>query len=126
MTALSRPTSICSSSPATSSSARSSKIDERGREHWGVEVGDRVVAEQIVPCWTCRYCSSRGQYWMCAPHSIFGFRRIVNGAMAEYMVFPSGAIVHKVSPDVPAAHAAFAEPLSCALHAIERALDRVR
>jgi threonine dehydrogenase-like Zn-dependent dehydrogenase len=30
-------------------------------EHHGVEAGDLVVAEQIVPCKTCRYCE-RGQY----------------------------------------------------------------
>jgi threonine dehydrogenase-like Zn-dependent dehydrogenase len=58
---------------------------------------------------------------MCAPHNIFGFRRGMNGAMAEYMIYPADAIVHKVSSDIPAAHAAFAEPLSCALHAVERA-----
>lgn len=95
-------------------------IDDQGRQRWGVEVGDRVVSEQIVPCWECRYCL-RGQYWMCAPHTIYGFRTVTNGAMAEYMIYPAGAIVHKVSPDIPAAHAAFAEPLSCALHAVERA-----
>ena len=95
-------------------------IDDLGRQRWGVDTGDRVVAEQIVPCWKCRFCR-RGQYWMCAPHSIFGFRRTVNGAMAEYMIYPADAIVHKVPADIPAAHAAFAEPLSCALHAVERA-----
>ncbi len=95
-------------------------IDDLGRQRWGVDTGDRVVAEQIVPCWKCRFCR-RGQYWMCAPHNIFGFRRSVNGAMAEYMIYPADAIVHKVSHDIPAAHAAFAEPLSCALHAVERA-----
>ena len=95
-------------------------IDDLGRQRWGVDAGDRVVSEQIVPCWACRFCR-RGQYWMCAPHNIFGFRRTVNGAMADYMIYPADAIVHKVSPDIPAAHAAFAEPLSCALHAVERA-----
>ena len=95
-------------------------IDDIGRQRWGVDVGDRAVAEQIVPCWKCRFCR-RGQYWMCEPHNIFGFRRSVNGAMAEYMIYPADAIVHKVTPDIPAAHAAFAEPLSCALHAVERA-----
>ena len=43
------------------------------------------------------------------------------GAMADYMVFPAEALVYKVSKSLPAAHAAFAEPLSCALHAVERA-----
>ena len=37
------------------------------------------------------------------------------------MVFRAEARVHKVSKDLPPAHAAFAEPLSCALHAVERA-----
>jgi threonine dehydrogenase-like Zn-dependent dehydrogenase len=41
--------------------------------------------------------------------------------MARYMVFPREARVHKISRDVPPAHAAFAEPLSCALHAVDRA-----
>ena len=95
-------------------------LDDRARARWNVEIGDRVVSEQIVPCWECRYCR-RGQYWMCAPHQIFGFRRNTNGAMAEYMIYPADAIVHKVAKDIPAAHAAFAEPLSCALHAVERA-----
>lgn len=27
-------------------------------------LGDRVISEQIVPCWGCRFCN-RGQYWMC-------------------------------------------------------------
>ena len=94
-------------------------IDDLGMQRSGVDVGDRVVSEQIVPCWQCRFCW-RGQYWMCAPHQIYGFRRTVNGAMAEYMIYPADAIVHNVSPSIPAAHAAFAEPLSCALHAVER------
>ncbi len=96
------------------------ELDDEARTHWGVEVGDRVVSEQIVPCWTCRYCR-RGQYWMCAVHDIYGFKRATPGAMAEYMRFPTGALVHRVSADLPAAHAAYAEPLSCALHAVERA-----
>ena len=36
------------------------------------------------------------------------------------MVVSTNSLVHKISKDIPA-HAAFAEPLSCALHAIERA-----
>ena len=38
-------------------------IDDLGRQRWGVDTGDRAVAEQIVPCWNCRFCR-RGQYWM--------------------------------------------------------------
>ncbi|WP_106537034.1 alcohol dehydrogenase catalytic domain-containing protein [Haloactinopolyspora alba] len=96
------------------------ELDDEARARWGVEVGDRVVSEQIVPCWECRYCQ-RGEYWMCAPHGMYGFKRRTPGAMAPYMTFPPEALVHKVSSDLPPAHAAFAEPLSCALHAVERA-----
>ena len=96
------------------------QLDEAAAERFGVGVGDRVVSEQIVPCWSCRYCL-RGQYWMCAVHDIFGFKRATPGAMASYMVYPATSLVHKVSKNMPAAHAAFAEPLSCALHGVERA-----
>ena len=95
-------------------------IDDEAAARWNVAVGDRVVSEQIVPCWKCRFCL-RGQYHMCAPHDLYGFKRRTPGAMASFMIYPAEALVHKVSKDLPAAHAAFAEPLSCSLHAVERA-----
>ena len=96
------------------------ELDQEAADRWGVAVGDRVVSEQIVPCWRCRYCLT-GDYHMCQTHDVYGFKRRTPGAMAEYMVYPAEALVHKVSRDLPPAHAAFAEPLSCALHAVERA-----
>lgn len=95
-------------------------IDQEASERWKVAVGDRVVSEQIVPCWKCRYCL-RGQYWMCGPHDMYGFKRRNPGGMAQYMIFPTEALVYKISKDLPPAHAAFTEPLSCSLHAVERA-----
>jgi 2-desacetyl-2-hydroxyethyl bacteriochlorophyllide A dehydrogenase len=96
------------------------QLDETAAERWGIAVGDRVLSEQIVPCWKCRYCL-RGQYHLCAPHSIYGFKRAHPGGMASYMVYGADALVHKVSKDIPASHAAFTEPLSCSLHAVQRA-----
>jgi erythritol/L-threitol dehydrogenase len=95
------------------------EIDDEASRRWGLQVGDRAVSEQIVPCWECRYCL-RGQYWMCGPHDMYGFRNY-NGGMASYMVYPAKALAYKISKDLPPAHAAFTEPLSCALHAVERA-----
>src|SRR5882757_2284231 len=95
-------------------------IDAAAETKWGVRSGDRVVSEQIVPCEECRYCR-RGQYWLCQPHKIYGFKQATQGAMADYLLVPANARVHKISADLPAAHAAFAEPLSCSLHAVERA-----
>jgi threonine dehydrogenase-like Zn-dependent dehydrogenase len=96
------------------------QLDQAATDHWGIDVGDRVVAEQIVPCWECRYCL-RGQYWMCQPHDMFGFKRRNPGGMAEYMIYSTNSLVHKVASDLPPHHAAFAEPLACSLHAVERA-----
>ncbi|QIZ98324.1 alcohol dehydrogenase catalytic domain-containing protein [Leifsonia sp. PS1209] len=84
-----------------------------------VNIGDRIACEQIVPCGDCRYCV-RGQYWMCGPHAMFGFKDY-NGAMAEYAIVPAKALAHRVSKQLPPQHAAYAEPLSCAMHAVERA-----
>jgi threonine dehydrogenase-like Zn-dependent dehydrogenase len=96
------------------------ELDDAAASRWGIAVGDRVVSEQIVPCWECRYCK-RGEYHMCQPHDLYGFKRRTPGAMASYMVYPAESLVHKVSGDIPAHHAAFTEPLSCSLHAVERA-----
>lgn len=95
------------------------EVGEEAARRWGVQAGERVVAEQIVPCGECRYCH-RGQYWMCRQHDIFGFHQATQGAMSQYLLLPEASRVHRISPDLPAAHAAFAEPLSCALHAVER------
>jgi erythritol/L-threitol dehydrogenase len=95
-------------------------LDDAASERWSIGVGDRVVSEQIVPCWECRYCR-QGAYHLCLPHDIYGFKRRTPGAMARYMVYPGDALVHRVSKRLPPAHAAFVEPLSCSLHAVERA-----
>jgi L-iditol 2-dehydrogenase len=90
-------------------------------ERTGLRIGDKAVAEQIVPCWECRYCKT-GKYWMCQVHNIFGFQGgIDDGSFAEYMRYPSNAIVHKIPRKIPDDKAAFIEPLSCAIHAVQRA-----
>lgn len=100
--------------------ARVAALGQGAAERHGVQVGDRVISEQIVPCGECRYCRG-GQYWMCEVHNIYGFQRAVNGGMAEYMVFPSNALVYQVPDELPAELAVLIEPLSCSIHAVERA-----
>jgi len=57
---------------------------------------------------------------MCIPHNVFGFRRASQGAMASIMRWPKGSIIHKVPKEIPPEHAVFIEPLSCAIHAVNR------
>ncbi|WP_026046900.1 alcohol dehydrogenase catalytic domain-containing protein [Sphingomonas sp. PAMC 26621] len=98
-------------------------VDELGEgagEHFGVAVGDRVIAEQIVPCERCRYCRS-GQYWMCEVHNIFGFQRLVaDGGMAQFMRLPRTSRVHLIPAEIPDDDAVIIEPLACALHTVRR------
>ena len=89
--------------------------------HFGVALGERVIAEQIVPCDKCRYCRG-GQYHMCEVHNIFGFQRVVaDGGMAEYMRLPSTARVHRIPEALSLDDAAMIEPMACAVHTVNRA-----
>jgi threonine dehydrogenase-like Zn-dependent dehydrogenase len=94
-----------------------------GAEKRGVGVGDRVISEQIVPCWQCKFCNS-GRYWMCEKHDLYGFQSNVNGAMAEYMIYTKEGILHRVPEEIPPEEAILIEPLSCSLHAADRAQVR--
>ncbi|HSV17548.1 MAG TPA: alcohol dehydrogenase catalytic domain-containing protein [Casimicrobiaceae bacterium] len=95
-------------------------LGECAGEHFGVTQGERVIAEQIVPCDRCRYCRA-GQYWMCEVHNIFGFQReVADGGMAQFMRIPSTARVHRIPEELPLEDAAIIEPLSCAIHAVQR------
>jgi len=58
---------------------------------------------------------------MCQKHDIFGFRKHVNGGMAEYMRIPKEALVYKISNDMSIEKAVLIEPYSCAKHAVDRA-----
>mgnify|MGYP002682406347 CR=1 FL=1 len=95
-------------------------LGEGAGQKYGLQLGDIAISEQIVPCWECRFCR-RGQYWMCPNGSVYGFRQNAFGALAEYMRFPANAPNYRVPDAVPLAHAAYIEPLACAIHAVERA-----
>lgn len=79
-------------------------LGEGAGEKYGLALGDSAISEQIVPCWKCRFCQ-RGQYWMCQDGDVYGFRRLAQGAMAPYMLFPEDAINYKVPKALAPAHA---------------------
>jgi L-iditol 2-dehydrogenase len=85
-----------------------------GAEAAGLELGDRVTAEIVVPCRTCWYCH-QGLYHLCdEPGTCVG-------AWAEYLKVPAGAIIHRVSESLSAAEAVLVEPLACSIHGVELA-----
>jgi L-iditol 2-dehydrogenase len=79
--------------------------------------GDRVVAANSAPCGRCPSCAG-GRANLCED------LLFVNGAYGEYIALPPRLVAAntvRLGPALPAARAAFAEPLACALLAIERA-----
>ncbi|MBR9946539.1 alcohol dehydrogenase catalytic domain-containing protein [Clostridiaceae bacterium Marseille-Q4145] len=95
-------------------------IVKMGKNVRGYEIGDRITADQIVPCGECKFCKS-GRYWMCEPHATFGFQKENNGGMAEYVRYPKTAVLHKVPKDMPLERALLIEPFSCSKHCVDRA-----
>lgn len=84
------------------------------------QVGDRLVSEQIVPCGECRYCR-RGQYWLCDPHDVYGFKNYLNGGMAEYVRLPRGSRNYRVPDHLPMEKAVLIEPYACSLRGVHQA-----
>lgn len=96
------------------------KIVEKGENVSEYEIGDRIIADQIVPCGKCKFCKT-GRYWMCQPHATFGFQKENNGGMAEYVRYPKTAVLHRVPESMPLEKALLIEPYSCSKHAVDRA-----
>ena len=81
-----------------------------GMGSWAV--GDQVLCEQFMACvvgagekacWACR----EGHANKCERLRVFG--QGLDGAMADFMVLPRGALLHKVDPPLPPAVAVLAE-----------------
>lgn len=95
-------------------------IVKLGKNVKGYQIGERITADQIVPCGECKFCKS-GRYWMCEPHATFGFQKNNNGGMAEYVKYSKTAVLHRVPEDMPVIDALLIEPYSCSKHCIDRA-----
>ena len=95
-------------------------LGEGAAQKHGVKVGDRVIAEQIIPCNQCKYCVE-GDYHLCMVHNMYGFQKdVAEGGMAEYMRFSAASKIHKIPGNVTIEEAATIEPLACSIHAVER------
>jgi 2-desacetyl-2-hydroxyethyl bacteriochlorophyllide A dehydrogenase len=79
--------------------------------------GDRVVIDPNITCGLCRYCRL-GLTNVCENMTTLGIFR--HGGLAEFSLAPARAL-HRISHDVPPERATLAEPLSCVLHAFEKA-----
>ncbi|EPQ56845.1 NADP+-dependent D-mannitol dehydrogenase [Gloeophyllum trabeum ATCC 11539] len=90
-------------------------IETLGENVTGFNVGDRCVAEPVIPCSSCFFCR-RGNMVMCEAFDCHGVT--VPGGFAEYMVVDAIRVfrIHDITDE----EAVLVEPTSCALHAMDR------
>ncbi len=92
------------------------EVGDRAAERWGVEPGDRVAVEVIVPCRACHDCLT-GRYQACKRrkygHGVTGVDTEPGlwGGFAEYMYLSPNSVLHKVDKTLPAELAVMYNPL---------------
>lgn len=96
-----------------------SEVGETVDSEW--QVGDRVTFDSMVYCGDCWHCR-RGEVNLCEDRMVLGvscgeYRRY--GAFAEYVAVPAH-ILYRLPDDLSFERAAMVEPVSVAVHAVER------
>ncbi|GAA1804860.1 zinc-dependent alcohol dehydrogenase [Nesterenkonia flava] len=92
------------------------ELGELAAERWGVEVGDRVALEVIVPCRQCKDCLT-GRYQACrfrkGGHGVtpVDVEPTLWGGFAEYMYLSPTSVMHKIDKNLPEEVAAMYNPL---------------
>ncbi len=91
-------------------------VEEVGEGVSSVRVGARVTVDPSLFCGDCYFCKSqRGNH--CQNWNGIGVTR--DGGFAEYVAVPARN-VYPISNDVTFEEAAFVEPLSCVIYAMQR------
>jgi len=96
-------------------------VERAGSAVAGFAPGDRVTFDSTVYCGSCAFCR-RGDVNLCDARMVLGvscgdYRR--HGAFAEFVAVPARILYH-LPPALPFEHAAMAEALAVAVHAVER------
>jgi len=91
-------------------------IEKAGQNVADFQVGNRVAVAPLIPCNTCENCLS-GKPSHCKQYNFIGSR--TNGAMAEYVVVDERNLL-LIPDEVSLKEAALLEPLTVAIHGIER------
>jgi L-iditol 2-dehydrogenase len=94
---------------------------EVGKQVEGWKKGDRVTFDSTISCGSCWFCQ-RGLINLCDRRRVLGvscedYRQ--HGAFAEYVALPQ-RILYRVPDSVSFEQAAMVEPVSVAVHAVDR------
>lgn len=100
------------------------RIGKKSMERWGVQKGDRVVIDSIIPCRNCDNCMS-GKFNLCIGwnKTMMGYSYISSeetphlwGGYATHMFVHPNSLVRKMDPSIPAEHAILFNALGGAVH----------
>jgi L-iditol 2-dehydrogenase len=83
--------------------------------------GDRVTFDSTIYCGVCRFCR-QGQVNLCENRRVVGVAPAEykqHGAFAERLAIPE-RILYRLPDSLPFEHAAMVEPVSIAVHAVQR------
>ena len=92
-------------------------VEDVGIAVHGVASGQRVAVDPNISCGVCYYCR-RGLVHLCANLQALGVDQ--DGGMAEFCFVPAQQI-YPLPDGMQTEAAAFVEPVSCAVHGIDRA-----
>ncbi len=90
------------------------EISEVGSAVSDFKTGERVMAESILSCGSCKFCRE-GQTNLCLNFKIFGMH--TNGGFSEYLNVPERHL-HKLKGELTFQEAALVEPLAVTVHAL--------
>lgn len=93
------------------------RVAALGKGVSGLEIGDAVIIEPLIPCGQCYPCR-QGRTNCCSNMKMVGLT--VPGSLSEYFVVPPRSL-YKIPGTIPSHVAALVEPLSIGFQAVERA-----
>lgn len=95
-------------------------VEDEGSAKVAIHVGDHVAIDPNIACGRCYYCR-RGLVHLCTNLRALGVD--IDGGMAQYCIVPASQLYVLPSKMAPEQRS-FIEPLSCAVHGIEKAAIR--
>lgn len=108
--------SSCSKYPLIPGHEFAGYVHEIGKNVKTCKVGDRVTADNVVPCGTCHYCK-KGDFIHCPDKRNLG--NVGDGGFAEYIKVMESKIVH-IPDHITFNEACLTEPVACCMHSMDQ------